>query len=94
MTDTTETSDHINPHDRRFTVNHDDETTVALRAKVAGLLQPPVNPKAAAFWQDILADHIRNQHRVKRGLPPIVERWDRGAPENVVTLVREARVAS
>lgn len=83
-------SEHTNPHDRRFTVNSDDETTVALRAKVASLLQPPVNPKAAAFWQDILADHIRNQHRKRIGAECFIQRWDRNAPEQVVTLVQEA----
>lgn len=79
----------INPHDRRFTVNSDDETTVRLRAKVAELLQPPVNPKAAEFWSEILADHIRNQHRKRVGAECHIQRWDRNAPEQVVTIVAE-----
>lgn len=42
------------------------------------------NQAAMAFWGDVLADAIRNQHREKRGLDPIVTRWDRTAPERVV----------
>ena len=83
-----------NPHDRRFTVNSDDETTAGLRAKVAALLQPPVNPKAAEFWAEILADHIRNQHRKRFGADLHIKRWDRYAPVNVVTLTKEERVSA
>ena len=79
-----------NPHDRRFTVNRDDETTVALRAKVASLLQPPINPVAAAHWNEILADHIRNQHRKRVGAQCFIQRWNRTAPEQVVTITEVA----
>ena len=66
-----------------------DEQTVLLRAKVAEQLQPPMNPKAAEFWNEILADHIRNQHRKNAGLDPLVARWDRRAPERRVIEIRE-----
>ena len=39
--------------------------------------------------QAYLADLIRNKPRVKRGLPPIVARWDRTAPEQIVTISKE-----
>ena len=48
-----------------------------------------MNPKAAEFWNEILADHIRNQHRKNAGLDPLVARWDRRAPELRVIEIRE-----
>ncbi len=79
-----------NPHDRRFTANSGDEKIAGLRAKVSECLQPPINPKAAAFWNEILADHIRNQHRERIGADLHVTRWDHRAPEQVVTTIEEA----
>ncbi len=78
-----------NPHDKRFTCNSGDEKIAGLRAKVASLLQPPVNPKAAEFWNEILADAIRNQHRERIGAECHIARWDRNAPEQVVTVTEE-----
>ena len=78
-----------NPHDRRFTANSGDEKIAGLRAKVAECLQPPINPRAAAFWNEILADHIRNQHRERVGADLHVTRWDRTAPEQIVTISKE-----
>lgn len=66
-----------------------DETTILLRAKVSDLLQPPMNPKLAEFWNEILADHIRNQHRKNAGLDPLVARWNRNAPERRITETME-----
>ena len=82
-------SEYTNPHDKRFSMNSGDEKIAGLRAKVAALLQPPVNPKAAAFWNEILADHIRNQHRERIGAECHIQRWKRDAPEHVVTIVTE-----
>lgn len=73
----------------RFVLSPPDETTISLRAKVRECLQPPVNPRAAEFWQEVLADHIRNQHRKAAGLDPIIKRWDRNAPEMRVVTVPE-----
>jgi hypothetical protein len=69
------------PITRKFVVAPQDETIAGLRAKVAEALQPGVSPKAGDFWNEVLADHIRNQSRVKAGLDPLVTRWDRNAPE-------------
>jgi hypothetical protein len=79
----------VNPHDRRFAINSGDEKIAGLRAKVAECLQPPVNPKAAEFWNEILADHIRNQHRERIGAECHIQRWKRDATEHVVTIVTE-----
>ena len=79
-----------NPHDRRFTVNSGDEKIAGLRAKVAECLQPPINPKAAEFWNEILADAVRNQHRERVGALLHVTRWDRTAPERIVTITERA----
>lgn len=67
-----------------------DETTASLRRKVAEQLQPPMNPKAAEHWNEILADHIRNQHRKRVGAELHISRWDRRKPEQVVTTAEEA----
>ena len=83
-----------NPHDRRFSVNSGDEKIAGLRAKVAECLQPPINPNAASFWNEILADAVRNQHRERVGAYLHVTRWDRRQPANVVTLAVETEMAS
>jgi hypothetical protein len=82
MSDVTPT----NPHDRRFTINSDDATTASLRAKVNAMLQPPINPRAAAYWNEILADHVRNQHRKRVGAECHISRLKRNAPEQVVAM--------
>ena len=48
------------------------------------------SPKAAEFWQDVLADHIRNQHRKRVGAQCFIQRWNRTAPEQVVTITEVA----
>jgi hypothetical protein len=72
-----------------FTCPPPDETTVLLRAKVLEALQPGMSPKAADFWNEILADHIRNRNRKNAGLDPIIARWDRKAPAMIVTIIEE-----
>lgn len=66
-----------------------DATAQELRAKLVAALQSPMDPKRAEEAERELADWIRNRHRTERGLPPIVERWDRNAPEHVVTVIEE-----
>ena len=73
--------DRIDPHDLRYSDNDGDETTALLRATLAKALQPPVAPRAASFWSEVLADHVRNQHRKRVGAELFIDRWDRSAPE-------------
>ena len=68
-----------------------DEVAAQLRMRLLEALQPGRSPKEAAFWGDVLADHVRNRHRKARGLDPIVARWDRGAPERRVVVVMETQ---
>lgn len=70
----------------RHTVAPADPVIVTKRKHLALALRPPIHLAGAERFSRELADHIRNQHRVSRGLPPIVERWDRDAPEQVVTI--------
>lgn len=74
----------------RFSNPDPDAAIVALRERVRQELTAPVNLRAAAHWNEILADKIRNQHRERRGLDPLVKRWDRNAPEQVVTITEVA----
>lgn len=73
----------------RFSPLLPDSETTELRARLAAALLPPMDPSRAEAASDELADWIRNRNRVRRGLPPIVDRWDRDAPEHVVTIVTE-----
>ena len=69
-------------------------TIASLRAEVAKALQPGNSPKKAEFWQEVLSDHIRNQHRKTVGADLYVSRWDRTAPEFRVVVVQEGAVAA
>jgi hypothetical protein len=68
-----------------------DDTIQRLRATVAQHLEPPINVKAAEFWSEVLADHVRNQHRLALGFECHTDRWDRDAPvRRVVEVIEEA----
>jgi hypothetical protein len=86
----------VNPNTRNgvFVSPPRDETTVDLEASVFAALQPGMSPKAGDFWQEVLSDHIRNQHRKRHGMDPIIARWDRKAPEMRVVVVEEERDAA
>ena len=71
----------------------DPDITFARQCVVNTLTDIAERPGAVfdiAEDQAYLADLIRNKPRVKRGLPPIVARWDRDAPGNVVTITERA----
>lgn len=86
----------MNPNTRNgvFVSPPRDETTVELEASVFAALQPGMSPKAGDFWNEVRADHIRNQHRKRRGLDPIIGRWDRKAPEMRVVTIQEEQEAA
>jgi hypothetical protein len=86
----------LNPYTRNgiFICSPRDETTIALEAKVIEALQPGMSPKAGEFWNQVLADHIRNQHRKKVGADLHIQRWDRKAPEMRVVVVEEEQEAA
>jgi hypothetical protein len=67
-----------------------DPETLRLRANVVNALQPPMYPKDADRCNQELADHIRNQNRVRRGLEPIVARWNHAVPETRIVLEQAA----
>lgn len=77
------------PLNGRYAVNPTDDTITRLRATVDQHLQPPVNRVAAEFWQTVLGDHVRNQHRMRIGMDVSIQRWDRTAPERRVIVVAE-----
>ena len=86
-----------NPHRNPaggFATEPVDDMTAQLRAAVADALQPGNSPKKAEFWNEVLADHIRNRNRKAAGLDPLVSRWDRNAPEMRVIVMMEERVAA
>lgn len=77
-----------------FILDTPDETVQSLMRDIADALAAS-QPKLAELKQEILADHIRNQHRKARDMECHIARWNRNAPElRVVTVVEEGRVAA